>query len=186
MSSGSSITEPWPDDWAVATPAAAVAAATLPLPFLAPRLRRLVVDVEREYTLSSSSTSWSNTVGSSNPSISYAGSSEGARDSERQPAPGVRKLDDGCRDDGRRDCGLDSAMGKPCIELVEITRLCPKTGVSPRRVGKSLIQAPNSLASIRCESSFGSSKIQNTLLVRNSATGRVIPEKRCMKKAIGC
>jgi hypothetical protein len=54
------------------------------------------------------------------------------------------------------------------------------------RVGRSLTQRPKSAALTRCLGCEDmSSKIQKTLFARNSATSRVIPLKRCMKKGIG-
>lgn len=81
-------------------------ATELPLPFLAPRFLRLVVEVDRDSIpststscelqvdcsgCSSSSGSWSKTVESSHTSsFSYAGPRDGARESEREGMAGVR------------------------------------------------------------------------------------------------
>lgn len=67
-----------------------------------------------------------------------------------------------------------------------MVRVWPGIGGLPRRFGRSLIQLPKVRAETRLESSFGLSRIQKTLLAKNSATGRVMPEKRCMKNLMGC
>lgn len=102
-----------------------------PLPLRAPRLRRLLVDAERDslptslsrpswslswnsrYSRSSScsSTSWSMTVDSSDVSgFSYAGPKDPARESDRDCIPGVRMVEavpDACLEEGRWEMGIE-------------------------------------------------------------------------------
>lgn len=131
-----------------------------PFPFLAPRLRRLVVDVERDpasiscrslsgKSSSCSSSSWSITVDSSNFSCcSNVGFKEGARERERDGIAGVRiavETPEGCREDGRREAGAD-AMGWPWLDIEIVLWIGPRL---PNIAGNSLTHRPNSVAVAR-------------------------------------
>lgn len=97
------------------------------------------------------------------------------------------------RDEGRREGGHDDKGCPRVIEDVETTRLWPMTGRlsgvdSDNSAGKSFIQAPNSRAVTGVvvfanrENEAGGG-IQKTRVARNSATGAVMPVKRCIKKS---
>ncbi len=120
--------------------------------------------------------------------LSYAGSSDGARESDRMGMAGVR-MDDGaleaCLDDGRCDGGTEDEMGCPWVELMETPRWWDGVAGVARRSGRSFAHNPKSAAEIRFESSPESSRTLKTRLASISATGRVMPVNRCVKKLTG-
>lgn len=119
-------------------------------------------------------------------STSYAGPRDGARDMERDTRwEAARSIGVAQRSDGRRECGIDASRW-PCTDEIETVRACPGRTGSPRSVGRSRTHVPNARALMRFESSLGPLRMQNTFVVRNSATERVIPVKRDMKKLTGC
>src|SRR6266404_6579536 len=94
---------------------------------------------------------------------------------------------EGGREDGRREAGAEARGWPVMIDAVEGTREweCVAGCDAPMYIGKSRIQTPNSRAPMRCESSVGSSRIQNTFSTRKLATGKVMPGNRRMKKCVG-
>jgi hypothetical protein len=100
-----------------------VKTAAAPLPFLAPRFRRLLVEVDLEVVPAISTSpstspsrsycSSSYTVDSSEISVSYAGPTEGARERERDVRAGVLRTGapEVCREEGRWDGRREDDMG---------------------------------------------------------------------------
>lgn len=155
-----------------------VAVICAPLPLRAPRLRRLAVEVVREQdSTSSSSSGRSGSASSNSPSMLVESETsmprwEGERESSPQALAG--------REDGRRERGVGATGLK-----------WPRTAgggaeVCASLAGRFLIQRPNSSAVTRCASPPSvSSRTQKTRVARNSATSRVMPVKRCIKKVTG-
>jgi hypothetical protein len=176
----------------------------IPLP-LRPRLRRFVVETDRSEgerpssacwcsrSCCSSSSSMELSVGESTlsgPSRSRTGSTGVWRERERRVTEGRRgepPATEAWRDTGRLEAGA-VAIGWPvATDAVEGARecVCVVGCDTPMSVGKSRIHKPNSRAPMRCESSVGSSRMQNTFSMRKFATGRVIPANLRIKNSVG-
>jgi hypothetical protein len=126
----------------------------------------------------------------SDTSRSRTGSTEVWRDRERRTTEGRRgepPATEAWRDDGRREAGAEAIGWPVAIDAVDGTRecVCGAGCDTPMSVGKSRTHTPNSRAPMRCESSVGSSRMQNTFSIRKFATGRVIPANRRIKKSVG-
>jgi hypothetical protein len=159
-------------------------------PFRDPRFPRFLVERERpssSCSLSASRCSRGSNVCALNTSSGTSASTPptlGALLSDRLHMSGVRNP---ARDDGRREGGHEESGCPTVDEAVLRRRLCPLCVLSrsENSVGRSLIHAPNCLAVMGMwpVSNGGRTK---TRCVRNSATGQVMPVKRCMKKWAPC